>query len=100
MAPAVSGAQPEVFLSRVFAIGPPAAPAAEEEEEESEEDSEEDEDDAEAEVVMFWTHPIRSLQHGAMEVNHDYALWQTLGHWPVYVEWFLALLVAAAATRW
>jgi len=37
----------------------------------------------------------------AMEVNPDYALWQTLGHWPVYLEWFLALFVASGvASAW
>eukprot|EP00435_Cladocopium_sp_Y103_P073593 s449_g44.t1 len=100
---------------RRYAIGPPAA--APEEETESEEDSDEEED-AETEAgrpgslpgniykILIGFPPRNSgislpSTHRAMEANHDYALWQTLGHWTVYVEWFVALVVAAAvASAW
>eukprot|EP00913_Durusdinium_trenchii_P017079 g16063.t1 len=36
-----------------------------------------------------------------MDVSDEYALWQSLGHWSVYAEWFVALLLAAAvASAW
>ncbi|CAK9011955.1 unnamed protein product [Durusdinium trenchii] len=88
---------------RRYAIGPPAVQAAEEEDDEDseEEEASEEEDDAEAIATAMAGHFGSVCLAVAMDVSDEYALWQSLGHWSVYAEWFVALLLAAAvASAW